>query len=335
MHLELFSAERWLQARPWLLALAASLAAHAWVLQGGAAAPTQSAEQARAGAGSLRLLSAPAQTAEAAEALPTHKPAAAAERRRPRRLAASEAVPAQQALAEGTPPPNSAAVPAPPPAAMVQAGAKLAAAGEWHYVLLQNGQYGRARLHWQPGERDYALTLERELEGRTLPAWKSEAQIDAQGLSPERYVQQRRGRDMVATNFRRDEGLISFSASSELVPLPAGVQDRLSWWVQLAALIEAAPERYPPGSELRLPVVGLRGEAREWRFEVLDQQTLELPGASIARALHLRRLALGPYTGEIELWLDPARGHIPVQLIVDMPDDRSWQIQLSAPADKP
>ncbi|MCZ8076255.1 MAG: hypothetical protein O9341_19220, partial [Paucibacter sp.] len=68
----------------------------------------------------------------------------------------------------------------------------------------------------------------------------------------------------------------------------------------------------------------------------LDQQTLELPGASVARALHLRRLAMGPYSGEIEVWLDPARGHIPVQLIMDLPDDRGWQLQLSnPPSDKP
>lgn len=332
MHLEFFTTQRWLLARPWLLALAASLAAHAWLMQAGSSTP-RSAERATPGLATVRMLN---QKIPAPVALDmTAEPATARRSDRPRRP--RPAVPAETPAAapESRPEsaPDSATGPAPvqaPPASV-----RLAAPGEWHYILLQNGQYGRARLNWQPGERDYSLLLERELDGRPLPAWKSQGQLDAQGLSPDRYVQQRRGRDMVATNFRREEGLISFSASSEEVPLPAGVQDRLSWWIQLAAMIEAAPERYPPGSELRLPVVALRGEAREWRFEVLDQQTLELPGASIARALHLRRAALGPYSGDIEVWLDPARGHIPVQLTMDLPDDRGWQMQLSAPAEKP
>lgn len=330
----------WLRARPWLLALGLSTVAHAWLLQqsGEAESPRPPAPQANPGRATVRVLSTAPVSATAPEAMRTPAPKLPPARSRSAAPVATPnhtqpvpaASPAAQAEATTPEPAPATAAPSPPHTA------RLAAAGEWHYILLQNGAYGRARLNWQPSGRDYSLMLERELEGRPLPAWKSQGQIDEQGLSPERYVQQRRGRDMVATNFRRDEGLISYSTSADLVPLPAGVQDRLSWWIQLAALIEARPEHYPPGSELRLPVAAFRGEAREWVFQVLDQQTLELPGASVARALHLRRLALGPYSGEIEVWLDPARGHIPVQLIMDLPDDRGWQLQLSnTPSDKP
>jgi hypothetical protein len=332
----------WQRARPWLLALGLSTVAHAWLLQqqsGEAESPRPPAPQASPGRATVRVLSTVPVSATAPEATRTPAPKLPPARSRSAAPAATPshtqpltgASPAARAEATTAEPKPPAAEPTSPPHT-----ARLAAAGEWHYILLQNGAYGRARLNWKPSGRDYSLMLERELEGRPLPAWKSQGQIDEQGLSPERYVQQRRGRDMVATNFRRDEGLISYSTSADLVPLPAGVQDRLSWWIQLAALIEARPEHYPPGSELRLPVAAFRGEAREWVFQVLDQQTLELPGASVARALHLRRLALGPYSGEIEVWLDPARGHIPVQLIMDLPDDRGWQLQLSnTPADKP
>ena len=139
----------------------------------------------------------------------------------------------------------------------------------------------------------------------------------------------------MATNFRRDEGLISFSASTEQVGLPAGVQDRISWWLQLAAIVAGAPQRFGPGSEIRLPVAGLRGEAREWVFEVLDEEPLSLPRSVLGSSLHLRRAALGPYDGSLELWLDPARGHLPVRLIVGMADDRGWELQLLDDKAKP
>ncbi len=336
----LFSPQGWQRARPWLLALGLSTVAHAWLLQHGreADSPRPPASQASPGRATVRVLSTAPVSAASPATTPALAPKLAPARSRTTTPVATSSR-TQPVSVAGTPPPAEAVTPEPTPSSAAPSppqSARLAAAGEWHYILLQNGMYGRARLNWQPSGRDYTLMLERELEGRPLPAWKSQGQIGEQGLSPERYVQQRRGRDMVATNFRRDEGLISYSTSADLVPLPAGVQDRLSWWIQLAALIEARPEQYPPGSELRLPVAAFRGEAREWVFQVLDQQTLELPGASVARALHLRRLALGPYSGEIEVWLDPARGHIPVQLIMDLPDDRGWQLQLSTtPSDKP
>lgn len=232
-------------------------------------------------------------------------------------------------------PPVAEPAPAAPPALAT------AAPLEWVYALRQNGQEGRARLSWQPQNEGYVLRLERELAGRALPGWRSQGRLGAQGLAPERYARQRRGRDVQATNFRREEGLVSFSASAEQVPLPAGVQDRLSWWLQLAALVAAAPERASPGSLITLPVVGLRGEARDWAFEVVGSEPLVLPHSVLADTLRLRRAALGPYDGSIELWLDPARSHLPVRIVVgqldpvDGGDARGWELQLLDDGDKP
>jgi len=203
------------------------------------------------------------------------------------------------------------------------------AAAELHYLLRQGGQEGTARLSWQPQQDGgYQLSLERELAGRALPTWRSEGETGAQGLAPNRYAQQRNGRDARATNFRRDEGLISFSASAEQFALTPGVQDRLSGWLQLASVIAAAPARYPPGSELRLAVVGLRGEAREQVFEVLALETVALADGLNFTALHLRRQALGTYDGGTELWLAPQRGYLPVRVLVGQPDERGWELLL-------
>lgn len=250
------------------------------------------------------------------------------------------------------PPPPMPQAPAPAPISAAPARTEPAPAVErpapstvalppaidWRYLLLQNGRQGQARLTWRPDGAVYALRMEREIDGRQLPGSRSEGRLDPQGLSPLRFTQQRAGRpgqaprDAAATNFRRSEGpgqgSISFSASAELVPMPDGVQDRISWWLQLAAIVAAAPQRFQPGASLHMPVIGLRGEAMEWVFEVRDEAALDLPVGHIARTVHLRRAAVGPYGGEIELWLDPARHYLPVRLLFSQPDERGWELQL-------
>ena len=207
----------------------------------------------------------------------------------------------------------------------------LPAATEISYLLRQMGQEGTARLSWQPqSSGGYQLSLERELAGRALPTLRSEGETGSQGLAPSRYAQQRDGRDTRATNFRRDEGVISFSASAEQFALTPGLQDRLSWWLQLAAVIAAAPARYPPGSSLSLNVVGLRGEAREWVFEVVGPEPVVLAdGLSLSpAALHLRRPPLGAYGGGIEVWLAPDRDYLPIRVRVGQQDERGWELLL-------
>jgi len=207
----------------------------------------------------------------------------------------------------------------------------LPAAADLHYLLRQGGQEGTARLSWQPQDNGgYQLSLARELAGRALPTWRSEGETGAEGLAPSRFAQQRKGRDTSATNFRRAEGLISFSASAEQFAITPGVQDRLSGWLQLAGVIAAAPTRYPPGSELRLNVVGLRGEAREWVFEVLGLYPVTLADGQSQSppALHLRRAPLGAYEGGFELWLAPERGYLPVRVLIGQLDERGWELLL-------
>ena len=219
----------------------------------------------------------------------------------------------------------------PVPAAVAAVVIAVPTAAELHYLLRQGGQVGTARLSWQPqADGAYQLSLTRELAGRALPTWRSEGETGAEGLSPSRYAQQRKGRDVSATNFRRDEGVISFSASAEQFALMPGVQDRLSGWLQIAGVIAAAPAHYPPGSELRLTVVGLRGEAREWVFEVLALEAVTLAdGLTLSPpALHLRRAALGMYDGGIELWLAPERGYLPVRVRVGQLEERGWEMLL-------
>ena len=198
---------------------------------------------------------------------------------------------------------------------------RLAGPAAWHYRLRQGGQDGDAQLDWQPqADGRYSLRLARRIGERALPAMQSLGRTGSGGLAPERFAMQSGGRDRQAVNFDTEQRRVSFSASPAQLDLPEGVQDRLSWWLQLAALVQAAPT---PGGRWRVWVAGVRGELREWVFEAADAE----PGD--AGTLHLRRQTLGEHDPGIDLWLDPARGYWPVRLRQGDPETRGFEILLA------
>ncbi|MDR7270352.1 hypothetical protein J2X20_003010 [Pelomonas saccharophila] len=208
-----------------------------------------------------------------------------------------------------------------PPAAPDSPLLRLAGPATWQYRLRQSGQDGEALLDWRPeADGRYSLRLTRRVGERTLPAWESLGHTGSAGLAPERFALQRGGQDRQAINFDAEGRRVSFSSSPAQLELPEGTQDRLSWWLQLAALVQAAPA---PGGRWRVWVAGLRGELREWTFEAVESAPED------AGLLHLRRLPLGERDPGVELWLDPARGYWPVRLRQGDPETRGFEIRLS------
>jgi hypothetical protein len=287
-----------------LLALAASAAVHALLL-GSEAVPEDAAiPSARA----VRVAWLPPPT-------PPQAPRASP---RPTPLRAPVTPP--RATTPVTPPPpvdRAAEAPAAPEAPLL----RLAGPAAWVYRLRQGGQDGEARLDWQPQpDGRYSLRLTRSIGERALPAWESLGRTGSAGLSPERFATQRGGQDRQAINFDAEGRRVSFSASPAQLELPQGTQDRLSWWLQLAALVQASPT---PGGRWRVWVAGLRGELREWVFEAVDAAPDD------AGMLHLRRQSLGEHDPGIELWLDPAQGFWPVRLRQGDPEARGYEIRLA------
>lgn len=221
--------------------------------------------------------------------------------------------------------PAAPVAPRPPaldlPTALAAPWLRLAGPAAWRYRLRQAGQDGEALLEWQPQpDGRYSLRLTRRIGERALPAWESLGRMGGEGLTPERFAAQRGGRDRQAINFDNDRGQLRFSASAAQFDLPEGTQDRLSWWLQVAALVQAQPT---PGGRWRLWVASLRGDLREWTFEAVDAD----PDDAAAGTLHLRRLPLGPQDPGVELWLDPARGYWPVRLRQGDPELRGFEIR--------
>lgn len=280
------------------LALAASVIAHAALLGGERLREEVRAPKARAV--NIALLPPPTLPVALPEPAPPALPAA-----RPRSAKAVAPVPAVDA----------------PVAAPAAPLLRLAGPASWQYRLRQGGQDGEAQLDWQPQEDGrYSLRLTRRIGERALPAWESLGHTGSAGLAPERFALQRGGQDRQAINFDSEGRRVSFSASPNQLELPDGAQDRLSWWLQLAALVQAAPA---PGGRWRVWVAGLRGELREWSFEAVEAAPED------AGMLHLRRLPLGEHDPGVELWLDPGRGYWPVRLRQGDPETRGFEIRLS------
>lgn len=192
---------------------------------------------------------------------------------------------------------------------------RLPPAAALRYELRRGSLSGQGVLRWQPGADGYELTMEGSVLGFQFLAQQSTGGFDAAGLAPQRFVDRRRGRAQQAANFQRERGLITYSGASEQHPLVAGAQDRVSWMVQLAAIVDADPSRWRSGEHIEMAVSGARGDADVWTFTVAGREAVTLVGgARVESALLLRREPRKPFDTRVEVWLDPTRHHLPVRL---------------------
>ena len=201
---------------------------------------------------------------------------------------------------------------------------RLPPAAELHYEMRRGALVGSAGFAWRPSPERYEMNLEGSAMSITLLQMKSEGGFDGAGLAPERFTDRRIRRSPQAANFQREAGKITFSGPPTEYPLLAGAQDRLSWMVQLPAIVAADPARWSrPGASIALFVVGARGDGDVWAFEVDGRESLDLPAGRVEGALRLHRLPRRPYDTQAEVWLDPARHWLPVRvrLAVAQADD--------------
>ena len=175
---------------------------------------------------------------------------------------------------------------------------------------------GQAELDWQPADEHYRLTLLGRLGGAPSIGWTSQGGFDSAGLAPLRYTESRRGRELRAANFQRDNGRVTFSGPAIEHPLVPGGQDRLSWMVQLASVMAANPTLAETEAQVSIWVVGSRGDAEVWTFTVQGRASLDMPSGRIDDTVHLLREPRRPYDTQVQVWLDPSRHFLPAQAIL-------------------
>ncbi len=188
---------------------------------------------------------------------------------------------------------------------------RLPAPTRLSYQLRYGAQTGQAVLAWQHDGQRYVLQLAGR-GGAAVPLIEqlSQGGFDAAGLAPDRFTDRRRGRGQRAANFRRDIGRISFSGPQVDYPAWPGAQDRLSWLAQMVAIQAGAAQ---PLTVVKVFVVDARGGAELWRFEPRGEAEVDtLLGRTTTR--HWLREPERPEGQRVEVWLDPGRGHWPVQI---------------------
>jgi hypothetical protein len=138
----------------------------------------------------------------------------------------------------------------------------------------------------------------------------SVGELGPQGVAPRRFSDKARSEQ--ATHFQPERGRIVFSNNAPEAPWQPGVQDRLSLFFQLAGMLAGDPERYVPGTQVRVPTTGTR-EVDTWIFTVTGTPTLALPYGEQA-TVALRREPRRAYDQTIEIWFAPNLGFVPVRM---------------------
>lgn len=169
----------------------------------------------------------------------------------------------------------------------------------------------RATLTWQSDASHYQLRQQIRLFLLGSRAQESRGRITAQGLQPEQFVDEagktrRAELDFQAHQARFSDGEIATTALAD------GTQDRLSIFIQLGALMAAAPERYPRGTAITFATVGPR-RIDPWTFTVAGPEVLHLPAGDIP-ALKLQRLPRGGDERRDTLWLGTELHYLPVRI---------------------
>jgi hypothetical protein len=181
-----------------------------------------------------------------------------------------------------------------------------------HYEVRRGFFHGTGEIRWQHVGDEYGIHLDARIAGVALLGQTSQGVIDATGLAPTRFLDQRIRRSAQAANFNRDAGTITFSGPSTVWPLLPGTQDQLSWMIQLAGIVAAEPERASEGGRISMAVVGARGDAGVRTLSFAGREDAQTVSGTVP-ALKFVAPARSTYDTSYEIWLDPAHSYLPVR----------------------
>ena len=227
---------------------------------------------------------------------------------------------------------TAAPAPAPEPAAdtIPHYRTQIPPAIMLRYVMQRGALRGSGDLSWRPAGERYELTLEGSVAGLTVLTQVSSGGFDAAGIAPLRFTDQRLRRGTKAANFQRGAGKITFSGPSSEFPLHEGEQDRLSWMIQLGAVVAAEPQLRGVGAKVVMHVVGANGDASVWAFDCVALESVTT-GAGSVSALKFVREPREPYDTMVQVWIDPARHYLPVRATQKSgPSDEGFELRLQS-----
>ena len=171
--------------------------------------------------------------------------------------------------------------------------------------------HASAELAWQIDGSHYAAR--QSISAFLLGSMEqtSSGQLTEQGLQP-LHFSDRRFAKRRHVHFDWQAQQAHFDPVRESAPIGLGTQDRLSFFMQLAAMLQSMPALRTPGTRIEIPTLGSR-RLQMWTFVVEQAETLELPAGMLATL----RLQRQPQPGDDEtawLWVIPTQGYVPARI---------------------
>lgn len=185
-----------------------------------------------------------------------------------------------------------------------------------------------AELLWQHDSHSYQVRQQIKAFLVGTRAQTSSGQITPAGLVPQRFSDQSRREKSAEFDFAAEQA--RFTPAAPPAPIGPGAQDRISVFLQLSAMLAAAPERYAAGSEITFTTVG-SNDAERWTFRVHETETLELPAGALP-ALRLERLPRHAGDQQATLWLAPSLGYLPARIRLTQANGDFADLRLQAHA---
>ncbi len=185
-------------------------------------------------------------------------------------------------------------------------------------------------IHWFTDGSTYQMIVSIPLPFVGTYSYTSEGRIDAFGLAPLRYVEQRGRRGTDITTFVRDANAAgahaSFTRTPATLDLPAGAQDRFSMFMQLSSLVRGDPARYTAGVTREFFVLD-NDSGENWPIETVGDEAVHT-NAGFVPARHFTRLPRREGDRrKIDVWLAPSLGWLPIRFMQTEPDGAQIELR--------
>ena len=187
----------------------------------------------------------------------------------------------------------------------------------------------RAELRWRHDGAQYEASL--ALQSLISVVRTSKGAITPLGLEPLRYGEKITARSETAVHFQREKGIVSFSNNKPNVVLLAGMQDEVSVFFQVAAMLGGSPQHFVPGTDIPLQTAESRA-VRNMVFVVGKSEVLDLPGGRVP-TLYLSHTEPPAYEGarssKGEIWAAAGLDYLPVRIRITEPSGTTYDLRWS------
>lgn len=175
---------------------------------------------------------------------------------------------------------------------------------------------GGARVEWVRQGSRYQVRLDSHAGPLFSRKVLSEGELTERGLVPQRFSGEQK---VLFASPRRWS--LAFSpeqatlSDGRTVPSQPGQQDEASQFVQITWLFSTRPELLQVGRSVEFPLAISRRLER-WTFDVVAQETLQLPMGEVA-AFHIKpRREAAPGDMSAEMWIAPSLQYLPVRILI-------------------